>query len=101
MLLLGLCAVLSDQYYVTSNRESGDGRFDIQLKPKDPAMPGVLIEVKAAKDQSREELVLLAEKALHQIMEQKNDTELISSGVKTVLKYGIAFCGKRVEIAVE
>ena len=101
MLLLGLCAVLSDQYYVTSNRESGDGRFDIQLKPKDPAMPGVLIEVKAAKDQSREELVLLAEKALHQIMEQKYDTELISSGVKTVLKYGIAFCGKRVEIAVE
>lgn len=99
MLLLGLCAVLSDQYYVTSNRESGEGRFDIQLKPKDPAMPGVLIEVKAAKDQSNKELRLLAEKALRQIIEQKYDTELATSGARTILKYGIAFSGKQVEIA--
>lgn len=101
MLLLGLCAVLSDQYYVTSNLESGEGRFDIQLKPREAAMPGVLIEIKAAKDQTGEELNALAQTALEQIMDRKYDTELQSEGITTILKYGIAFSGKSVEIVAE
>ena len=41
-----ICALFDDQYYVTSNRESGEGRFDIQLMPKNNSRPGVLIELK-------------------------------------------------------
>lgn len=101
MLLLGLCAVLSDQYYVTSNRESGEGRFDIQLKPRDVSMPGVLIEIKAEKNCSTEELKALAQTALRQIIDRKYDMVLRSEGITTILKYGIAFSGKSVEIVVE
>lgn len=48
-LVLGLCAALSSRYYVTSNRESGDGRYDIQLMPKEPDLPGILIKLKMGK----------------------------------------------------
>lgn len=101
MLLLGLCAVLSGEYRVTSNRESGEGRFDIQLKPKDVSMPGVLIELKAEKNRSPEELKALAETALRQIIDRQYDTDLLAEGVTNILKYGIAFSGKNVEIVVK
>ena len=47
-LLLGLCAILDDKYRIVSNRESGDGRFDIQMIPRISQLPGILIELKAA-----------------------------------------------------
>ena len=47
--MLGLCALMSGTF-VTSNRESGDGRYDIQLKPIRKGMPGILIELKAGKN---------------------------------------------------
>ena len=98
-LVLGLCATLDNRYYITSNRESGEGRYDICLCPKDTKMPGVLIELKAAKDCSDDELKVLSETALKQINDRKYDTELTTKGVKNVFKYGVAFSGKRVEIA--
>jgi len=97
-LVLGLCATLDNRYYVTSNRESGEGRYDICLCPKDSKMPGVLIELKAAKDSSDDELKKLSEKALEQINDRRYETELITKGVGDILKYGVAFSGKRVEI---
>ena len=100
-LVLGLCATLNNRYYITSNRESGEGRYDICLCPKDTKMPGVLIELKAAKDCSDDELKELSATALKQINDRKYETELTTKGVKNIFKYGVAFSGKRVEIATK
>ncbi len=99
MMLLGLCAIMSDKYYVTSNRESGEGRFDIQLMPKLNTLPGFLIEIKAEKDQSDEQLRKLAQTALKQIVDRKYEAEMHAKGIETIFKYGIAFSGKHVQIA--
>jgi len=96
MMLLGMCAVMSDRYCLSSNREAGEGRYDIQLMPKDKSMPGILIEVKHERDCSDEQLKTLSEKALQQIADRKYDTDMISKGVTAILKYGIAFSGKNV-----
>lgn len=101
MLLLGLCAVMSDKYYITSNRESGEGRFDIQLMPRLISLPGFLIEVKAEKNCSEQKLIELSQTALRQIINRKYDTDMLSKGVSTIFKFGIAFSGKDVQIAVE
>lgn len=100
-LVLGLCATLDNRFYITSNRESGEGRYDICLCPKDGKLPGILIELKAAKDCPEDELKELSEKALAQIDSRKYETELTVKGVRNILKYGVAFSGKRVKITAE
>ena len=95
-LMLGLTAIMDDRYLVTSNRESGEGRYDLQLEPRDRTLPGILIELKAGKDRGEAELKALAEDALRQIDERKYDTDLRARGVTNVLKYGVAFCEKKV-----
>ena len=100
-LVLGLCAMLDNRYTITSNRESGEGRYDIALTPKDTTMPGVLIELKAEKECTDEALKKLASTALQQIIDKKYDTNMTASGVTTLFKYGVAFSGKRVEIVSE
>lgn len=97
--MLGLCALMGDAF-VTSNRESGEGRYDIQLRPKDERLPGVLIELKAAKKCGDEELKALARNALRQINDKKYDKELETAGIGNIYKYGVAFCGKNVEVVV-
>lgn len=99
--VLGLCAILDDRYLVSSNRESGEGRYDIQLMPRDSHMPGILMELKAEKDCSESRLQELSRTALQQMKERKYETEMLRQGVKTVFKYGVAFSGKDVKIAVE
>lgn len=97
--MLGLCALLGG-FFVTSNRESGEGRYDIQLKPVKKGLPGIIIELKAEKNGTEESLKQLSETALKQIQEKQYDTELRTAGVEAIYKYGVAFCGKRVEVAV-
>ncbi len=97
--MLGLCALLGGSF-ISSNKESGDGRYDIQLKPKANNLPGILIELKAEKNCTDEQLKKLSETALQQIIDEKYDTELITAGVEDIYKYGVAFSGKRVEITV-
>ena len=97
--ILGLCALLGDAF-ISSNRESGNGRYDIQLKPTKKSLPGILIELKAEKNCTDEQLKKLSENALLQIIDKKYDTELISAGIETIYKYGVAFSGKKVEITV-
>ena len=91
--MLGLCAVLGNRYRVRSNRESGLGRFDIQLAPLISGIPGFLFEFKHTND-NHEDLDASAEKALRQIDEKKYDTELQNAGVRSIIKIGIAFRGK-------
>ncbi len=100
-LVLGLCAMLDNRYVITSNRESGEGRYDISLCPKDTTSPGILIELKADKNCAGEALKKLADTALQQIVDKKYDTDMIAKGVSTILKYGVAFSGKQVEIAAQ
>lgn len=96
-LMLGLCAAM-EQYQVTSNRESGGGRYDICLKPKTNRLPGVLIELKAAKDCPAKKLTELAQTALRQIEVKKYDTELMMNEIQPIFKFGVAFSGKTVEV---
>ena len=96
-LLIGLCAILNNRYAVRSNRESGLGYFDIQLQPMDQQLPGFIFELKASRDH-RENLELLAQKALDQIQEKQYETEMRSAGVGTVVQTGIAFRGKEVVV---
>lgn len=98
--MLGLCALLGG-VFVLSNRESGDGRYDIELKPKSSRLPGILIELKAEKDCTEDRLRKLSETALKQIAEKRYDTEMRMAGVKTIYKYGVAFSGKRVAVSSE
>ena len=100
-LLLGLCAMMDNRYAITSNRESGEGRFDIQLIPKTDNLPGILIEVKWAKNADPQSIAALAQTALRQINEKHYETELRTHGVKQILKYGTAFSGKNVEVCME
>ena len=95
--MLGVCALFGNSY-VTSNRESGDGRYDIALSPKVNNLPGIIIELKAEKNCNENELQELAKTALKQINNKKYDTELKSKGVKTIYKYGVAFSGKHVAV---
>lgn len=97
--MLGICTLFNNAY-VTSNRESGNGRYDIQLMPKSSHLPGILIELKAEKHCDKEALKKLSEAALKQINEKAYDTELVNKGVKTIFKYGVAFSGKNAEITL-
>ena len=100
-LVLGLCATLDNQYLITSNRESGDGRYDLQLMPKKDTLPGILIELKVGKEYPVSDLKELAETAIRQIEEKHYESELRAKGVDTIVKYGVAFCGKNVEVIIK
>lgn len=89
-MMLGLCAVLGSQYKVRSNRESGLGRFDIELLPMVQGIPGFIFEFKHTKDINAD-LDSLANSALRQIEDMKYDTELNDFGVEDIVKIGIAF----------
>lgn len=92
-MMLGLCAILGNRYKIRSNRESGLGRFDIQLKPLTKGMPGFIFEFKHTKDEHTD-LSALADSALQQIEAKKYDTELRDNGVNSIISIGIAFRGK-------
>lgn len=92
-MMLGLCAILGNRYKIRSNRESGLGRFDIQLMPLTKGMPGFIFEFKHTKDEHTD-LSALADNALQQIEAKKYDTELRDNGVNLIISIGIAFRGK-------
>ena len=92
-MMLGLCAILGNRYKIRSNRESGLGRFDIQLMPLTKEMPGFIFEFKHTKDEHID-LSALADSALQQIEAKKYDTELRDNGVTSIIRIGIAFRGK-------
>lgn len=97
--MLGLVAMLAigRRYEVKSNRESGYGRFDLALVPRDINNPGVVMEFKVA--ETPEDMEAKAHEALAQIEEKAYTTELKAAGVENIWRYGIAFCGKHVYIA--
>ncbi|WP_294158831.1 AAA family ATPase [uncultured Selenomonas sp.] len=94
--VLGLTATLIGDYAIRSNRESGYGRYDIAAFPRQPSGHGIVIECKTA--ESEDALAKEAQAALAQIAEKDYLAELRAQGVEEVLQYGIAFCGKRVQV---
>lgn len=100
-LTIGLCATMNNRYYVYSNREAGTGRFDIALEPQTESLPGIIIELKAGKDETDASLEKLAQTALRQIDNNQYDADLKMRGIQKILKFGIAFCGKNVKVAIE
>lgn len=90
MMMLGLCAWLSDEYQVTSNRESGKGRYDILLKAKKKGVSSFILEMKYTKD--ADQLERLAKEAVEQMEEKQYDCELSDE----IILIGLAHCGKDV-----
>ena len=99
--VFGMLAIMSDKYYISSNRESGDGRLDIQLEPKDKSQLGYIIEFKAGKNLSDTELADSASSAIQQIQSKKYSTYMEYHGIKKIGLFGIAFSGKRVAAKYE
>ena len=97
-MMLGLAAGMSSRYYIRSNRESGEGRFDLVLEPKVHFLPGIIMEFKATKNDAG--LSASADEALKQIEDKHYDTDMKDRGIREIVKYGIAFAGKNVEIAI-
>ena len=97
-LVLGLIALMDNQYRIKSNRESGDGRYDVSLSPKDKKHAGIIMEIKWEKDLDQAELYKLADKALSQIDDKHYDSEMLQDGVTDIIKFGMAFSGKEVAI---
>ena len=100
-LVLGLAALMDDHYKIKSNRESGDGRYDIALIPRENKYPGIIMELKWKTGLSYEELEKLSEDALNQINDNRYATELHEDGIESLIKLGIAFSGKNVVITPE
>lgn len=97
-LLLGMIALMDNQYKIKSNREAGDGRYDICLLPREDRYPGIIMELKWKKNLSADALSGLADEALAQIDEKRYDAEMKEDGMPNILKFGIAFSGKKVSV---
>lgn len=100
-LVLGLIALMDNQYKIKSNRESGDGRYDICLFPRDKKYPGIIMELESETGLSDEALKELSVKAFHQINDKRYDAGMRNDGIDNILKLGIAFSGKKVSIKTE
>jgi len=94
--VMGLFLWLSSDYEVKSNRDSGYGRYDIMIIPKEPAKLGFIIEFKKVRQKETVESAI--ESALKQIDERKYETELVQRGIENYKKLAIIFKGKEVTI---
>ena len=99
--VLGLLVELRDKYEVQSNRESGYGRYDVMIIPRDKNSQAVIIEFKVIDSQEETSLDMTADSALKQIEEKNYDAKLLERGYKreAIQHYGFAFEGKNVLIA--
>ncbi len=91
---VGMFAALHKSHEVRSNRESGLGRYDVSLIPKDPSKPGIIFELKKVNKSKNETLESAAQDALTQINARDYEAEMRSRNFKNIIKLGIAFQGK-------
>ena len=96
-LILGMTLYLDRDYYVNSNRESGLGRYDVIIEPKNKNNRGYILEFKVVKDEK--DLEKSSKEAIEQIIDKKYDTSLKERGIKDITLIGIAFFGKLVKIS--
>ena len=99
--VLGLMAERAECYQIRSNRESGFGRYDVMMIPKNrEKYPAIIIEFKVCSRAKKETLEDAVQEALKQIVDKKYDAELVALGVpqERIRHYGFAFAGKNVLI---
>lgn len=96
--VLGMLISLNDTHEVLSNRESGYGRYDVMLIPKDISKLGIVIEFKKLDPDDEETLEETADEALKQISDKKYSTTLESRGINNIKEIAIIFKGKEVYI---
>ncbi len=98
--VLGLMVDLSDRYVLTSNRESGFGRYDVMLEPRKAGDDGIILEFKVFQPRKEKGLEDTVEAALKQIEEKRYEAGLVEKGIpkERIRKYGFAFRGKEVLI---
>ncbi len=96
LFVLGLLVTLRENYEIKSNRESGYGRYDIMLIPKEITKPGYVIEFKKVSTYTKETLEEAAKKALMQIKEKHYIQELHDKGISRAIALGIAFKRKQI-----
>lgn len=102
--VLGLLVELSKDYIVTSNRESGFGRYDVVIEPKNPEKnPAIIIEFKVHDSEDENDLKETAKAALLQIEEKQYEQALFAKGIPAnkIYKYGFAFEGKNVLVEMD
>ena len=101
--VLGLIVDLADKYRITSNRESGFGRYDVVMEPLKENLDTIVMEFKVQNMKKEKSLEQTVENALRQIDEKEYDTELLARGIKKerIRHYGFAFRGKKVLIGTE
>ena len=99
MFMLGFLTSMQDKFFVTPEQESGLGRADILLEPRNKNGVGYILEIKAARKNNR--ISNLAKRAHKQIDSKIYETELRKRGVVDIVKIGIAFRGKEVEFHYE
>ena len=96
--VLGMLISLSKTHEVKSNKESGYGRYDVMIIPKDNSKIGIIIEFKKINNLSKETIEEGTLKALKQIDENRYEIELLQKGIKDIIKLAIVFKGKAVDI---
>ena len=96
--VLGMLVGLKDKYYVRSNRESGFGRYDIMLEPKDKNSNAFIMEFKIYKEDKEKDILETLENAKRQIEKKGYEAELLSRGYTNITKMVYAFKGKEVKI---
>ena len=101
--VLGLIAELTRDYVITSNRESGFGRYDVMIEPKDKNGDAMILEFKVHNAGKEKTLENTVQAALAQIEKKQYETELVTHGIlpERIHKYGFAFEGKQVLIGGE
>ena len=98
--VLGLIVDLAGKYRITSNRESGFGRYDVVMEPLKENLDAIVMEFKVQNTAKEKSLEQTVKNALYQIEEKQYDTELLARGIpkERIRHYGFAFCGKKVLI---
>ncbi|MBW7877349.1 MAG: PD-(D/E)XK nuclease domain-containing protein, partial [Candidatus Cloacimonetes bacterium] len=100
-LVLGLMSYYSDTWHIRSNRESGLGRCDLLMTPKNPDHYGIVMEFKTMDSYEDSDLLACAKNAMAQIENRQYEQELKSQGATKILKIGIGFLGKKLEIVYQ
>ena len=98
--VLGMLVGLKDKYFVKSNRESGYGRYDIMLEPKEKDKNSFIIEFKITENMDEKTVKNTVEEAKKQIEEKKYEGELKEKGFTNITKMVFVCNGKEIEIAV-
>ena len=101
LFVMGIVAVMYEEYYIKSNSESGDGLPDLMLKPRNKKNKAFIFEFKHSKAKDSKNLKRTAKSALKQINDRNYADGLKHEGYENIVKIGMGFRKKDVEVVVE